>query len=494
MRVYNSLTNEKEEFRPLKSGNIGIYTCGVTVYDLCHIGHARSIIAFDVIYRYFEYKGYNVTFVRNFTDIDDKIINKANQLGVSYKEVSEKYINEYYVDIEKLNIKKPTYEPKATEHIKDMIDFVKVLIDKGYAYEVEGDVFFEVEKFKDYGKLSKKNIEDLLAGARIEVSEKKKNPLDFALWKKSKENEPYWNSPWGRGRPGWHLECSVMSMKYLGETFDIHGGGKDLIFPHHENEIAQSEAYSGKPFANYWLHNGFVNINKEKMSKSLGNFLTIRDFIKKVHPEILRFFLLTSHYRSPIDFSEDNIKNAANGYMRLNYSLEKLYSILKEVNPPLSKEINFKNLSKSQKKLYNKLNETKDLFLEAMDDDFNTAKAIGCIFDFLPELNKLIYTPNLNLNENLLILLLNIKEFFQDVSKILGLFSIAPEDFIKEEKEKFLKNKNLDEKYIIEKINERTRYRKEKNFEKADEIRDELKALGISLEDTPIKTIWKFEY
>ena len=494
MYVYNSLSSQKEEFKPINSGKVGIYTCGVTVYDLCHIGHARSIIAFDVIYRYFQYKGYDVVFVRNFTDIDDKIINKANQLGMPFYEVSEKYIKEYYVDVEKLNIKKPTFEPRATEHIKDMIDFVKVLIDKGYAYEVEGDVYFEVEKFKEYGKLSKKNIDELLAGARIDVNEKKKNPLDFALWKKSKENEPYWDSPWGKGRPGWHLECSVMSMKYLGETFDIHGGGKDLIFPHHENEIAQSEAYSGKTFVNYWLHNGFVNINKEKMSKSLGNFLTIREVTEKINPEILRFFLLTSHYRSPIDFSEENVRNSANAYMRLNYSLERLYSIL-EKSELKETNLNEKNLSKAQKKLLNKFYETKDKFFSAMDDDFNSASAIGFIFDFLPDLNRVIYSPNIsNLNEDALKVLLIIKNFFVDISKIFGLFSIAPKDFIEFEKKKFLEKNNLDENFIIEKINERTKLRKEKNFEKADEIRAELNRLGIILEDTPQGTIWKFEF
>ncbi len=494
MQIYNSLHNKKEEFKSLQSGKVGIYTCGVTVYDLCHIGHARSIIAFDVIYRYLEYRGYEVTFVRNFTDIDDKIINKANKEGVSFKEISEKYIKEYYIDIGKLNIKKPTFEPKATDHIQEMIDFIKVLIDKGYAYKSEGDVYFEVERFKEYGKLSGKNINDLMAGARIEISDKKKNPLDFALWKKSKENEPYWDSPWGKGRPGWHLECSVMSMKYLGETFDIHGGGKDLIFPHHENEIAQSEAYSGKPFAIYWVHNGFVNINKEKMSKSLGNFLTIREITQKIHPDILRFFLLTSHYRSPIDFSEENIKNAANSYMKLNYSLEKLYNIIDSEKREWVEDPNLKNLTKSQKKLLTKLKETENNFFAAMDDDFNTAQAIGYIFDFLPELNKIIYAPNLNVTKDLISLLFKIKNFFINVSKILGLFSLAPQDFIKLEKERFLKKNNLDEKFILKKIEERSKFRKEKQFEQADIIRKELEALGISLEDTPKGTSWKFEY
>jgi len=430
MYVFNTLTNKKEQLKPINSNNIGIYACGVTVYDLCHIGHARSLIIFDVIYRYLLYKGYNVTFVKNFTDIDDKIIKKANEEGVTYKEVSEKYIQEFYNDTNRLNIKKPDFEPKATEHIDDMINFIKVLIDKGFAYESEGDVYYNVNQFKEYGKLSKKNLNDLIAGARIEVGEKKKNPLDFALWKKSKEGEPFWESPWGKGRPGWHIECSVMSMRYLGETFDIHGGGKDLIFPHHENEIAQSEAFSGKQFANYWIHNGFVNINKEKMSKSLGNFFTIREILDSTKPDVLRFFLLNSHYHKPIDFSEENLKNAKNGYLKLCYTLARLNNLLEKFEGEIGKVEDVKTLSKSMKKFYNKLQTFKGNFFEAMDDDFNTAKAIGFVFDFISDLNKIIYNPSLKLDNIQVSILSEVKNFFTDFSAITGLFAMNPKDFI----------------------------------------------------------------
>ena len=290
IRVYNTLTGKKEDFIPLQENRVGMYVCGVTVYDLCHIGHARSAIIFDMIYRYLRYRGYEVAFVRNFTDIDDKIINRANQEGVDYKTIAERYIRDFEVDMGDLGLEKATIEPRATDHIPGMIQLISALVENGYAYQGGGDVFFSVERFRDYGKLSKRNVEEMQAGARVEIDDKKKNPLDFVLWKGSKPNEPFWESPWGRGRPGWHIECSVMSMKYLGETFDIHGGGKDLVFPHHENEIAQSEGATGKPFARYWLHNGFININKEKMSKSLGNFLTLKDVLKEWHPEVLRLF------------------------------------------------------------------------------------------------------------------------------------------------------------------------------------------------------------
>ena len=321
IRVYNTLTGKKEDFVPLHEGKVGMYVCGVTVYDLCHIGHARSAIIFDILYRYFRYRGYEVTFVRNFTDIDDKIINRANQEGVDYKTIAERYIREFGMDIRGLGLEKATIEPRATDHIPEMIELVSGLIEKGYAYPGGGDVFFSVERFKEYGKLSKRNLEEMQAGARVEIDEKKKNPLDFVLWKGSKPGEPFWESPWGKGRPGWHIECSVMSMKYLGETFDIHGGGRDLVFPHHENEIAQSEGATGKPFARYWIHNGFININKEKMSKSLGNILTIKEVVKEWHPEVLRLFFLSSHYRSPLDYSEESLKEAKSGLDRFYTTL-----------------------------------------------------------------------------------------------------------------------------------------------------------------------------
>ena len=490
MYIYNTLSGKKEEFKPIKSNKVGMYACGVTVYDFCHIGHARSFIVFDVIYRYLIYKGYDVTFVRNFTDIDDKIIKRANEEGVTFDKISERFIDEFNKDVDRLNVKKPTYEPKATEHINEMIDFIKVLIDKGFAYKSGGDVFYRVEKFNGYGKLSKKNINDLISGARIEIDDKKENPLDFALWKKSKDNEPAWDSPWGGGRPGWHIECSVMSMKYLGDTFDIHGGGKDLIFPHHENEIAQSEAYTGKVFANYWIHNGFLNIDKEKMSKSLGNFFTIREILETTTPDILRFFFLNSHYHKPIDFSKENVFNAKKGFLRLCYTLARLYEIV-EGKDKSKENIDIKGLSKSQKKLVKKFEEFKNNFFEAMDDDFNTAKAIGFVFDFITELNKIINTPNLQLKDDFLFFLIDVKNFFVDFSEVTGLFSLSPNDFIEKEKKQFLKENNIDLNFINNKIILREKLRNEKKWDEADLIRDELLKIGIFLEDSPKGTIWK---
>jgi len=321
IKLYNSLAGKKEELVPVNKGKIGMYVCGITVYDVCHIGHARSAAAFDTIRNYLEYKGFDVTFVKNFTDIDDKIIKRANDEGSDYKTISERYIKEYYEDMRVLNIRDADVEPRATQFIDKMIDMVAMLVEKGIAYEIDGSIYFEISKFTEYGKLSGKQVEELQAGARVAVDEEKKNPLDFALWKKSKENEPGWDSPWGKGRPGWHIECSVMGMNILGETFDIHGGGKDLVFPHHENEIAQSESFSGKPFVKYWIHNGFVNIDQEKMSKSLGNFFTIKDILKSYPAEALRLFLLSTQYRNPINFSEDSIKNACT-------SLDRIYTTL----------------------------------------------------------------------------------------------------------------------------------------------------------------------
>jgi len=324
LRIYNTLSGKKEAFKPLREKKVGMYACGVTVYDLCHIGHARSTVVFDVIFRYLRFLGYEVTYVRNITDVDDKIIKKANEEEVGCEEIAHRYIREFNSDMEALGLEKPTHEPKATEHIRGMIRMTEGLMGKGYAYQADGDVFFSVEKFKGYGKLSKRNLDQMRAGARVEIDEKKRNPLDFALWKTSKPGEPSWDSPWGRGRPGWHIECSVMSQAYLGDTIDIHGGGKDLIFPHHENEITQSEGATGKPLAQFWVHNGFVNINREKMSKSLGNILTIKDILKFYHPEIIRLFLLSHHYRSPVDFSDRNLAEAKMG-------MDRFYSTLKRM-------------------------------------------------------------------------------------------------------------------------------------------------------------------
>lgn len=329
LRVYNTLTSGKEEFVPLRPGKVGMYVCGVTVYDYSHIGHARANVVFDVICRYLRFLGYDVTYVRNYTDIDDKIINRANADGVPYNVISERFITEFDHDMAQLGLELPTFQPKATEHVADIIDLVARLIDKGHAYAAGGDVYFCVEKFATYLKLSGRNLEEMQAGARIEVDEKKRHPMDFALWKEAKPGEPFWESPWGKGRPGWHIECSAMSIRYLGETFDIHGGGKDLIFPHHENEIAQSEAATGRPFVRYWLHNGFVNINAEKMSKSLGNFFTIREVLERYDSEVLRFFLISAHYRSPLDFSDQNLTEAESG-------MERIYSALAGIDAALA--------------------------------------------------------------------------------------------------------------------------------------------------------------
>jgi len=471
LKVYNTASRSLEEFKPQNDNKVGMYVCGVTVYDFCHIGHGRSAVAFDLIYRYLKYKGYDVTFVKNFTDVDDKIINRANKEGVNCEEISNRYIEEYYKDMDKLNIERPTYEPKATEHINEIIELVKKLIEKGYAYEVDGDVYFSVEKFKDYGKLSHKNIEELKSGARVEINEKKKNPLDFALWKKSKEGEPWWNSPWGKGRPGWHIECSAMSMKYLGESFDIHGGGEDLIFPHHENEIAQSEAATGKPFAKYWIHNGFVRINKEKMSKSLGNFFTLREVLKQYNGETLRYFLLLTHYRSPIDFSFEGLDAAKE-------ALNRFYNFIQRLEDTEF----FKDGEKSGD-LENVLNSLINRFEEAMDDDFNAPKAIGEVFaairlfnQYLDKIEKEGKKPFSGYKE----------KFLDDINKIsyvLGVFGTSSANwFIPED---------IDVEWVKKRIEERAIARKNRDFETADRIREELAERGIILEDARNYTRWK---
>ncbi len=471
LRIYNTASRRLEELKPLKDNRVGMYVCGVTVYDFCHIGHGRSAVAFDIIFRYLNYKGYDVTFVKNFTDVDDKIIKRANEEGTTCEEVANRFINEYYKDMEKLNILKPNYEPRATEHIKEIIGLVQRLIDKGYAYEVEGDVYYSVEKFPEYGKLSHKNIEELKSGARIEINEKKRNPLDFALWKRSKENEPWWESPWGRGRPGWHIECSAMSMKYLGESFDIHGGGEDLIFPHHENEIAQSEAATGKPFAKYWIHNGFVRINKEKMSKSLGNFFTLRDVLSRYNGETLRYFLLLTHYRSPIDFSFEGLDSAKE-------ALNRYYNFIQRLE-----ETNFEKKGEPSQKLENILNSLINRFEEAMDDDFNAPKAIGEVFStirvfnqYLDEVEKNSKTANKKYKEKFL-------DDMNKISDVLGVFSTSSADwFIPED---------LDVEWVKKMIEERAIARKNKDYEKADRIRKELANHGIILEDARNYTRWK---
>ena len=489
LRIYNTMTGKKEEFVPLHEKQVKMYVCGVTVYDLCHIGHARSTIIFDMIYRYLRYRGYEVTFVRNFTDIDDKIIKRANQEGVDFKTIAEKYINEFNMDMGRFGLEKPSIEPKATEHITEMIQLVSTLIEKGCAYQRNGDVFFSVERFKDYGKLSKRNLEEMQAGARVEIDEKKKNPLDFALWKGSKPGEPFWESPWGKGRPGWHIECSVMSQKYLGETFDIHGGGRDLIFPHHENEIAQSEAATGKPFVRYWVHNGFVNINKEKMSKSLGNILTLKEIFKDWQPEVIRLFLLSHHYRSPVDFSFDTLSEAKSG-------LDRFYTTLKAVRDEIVKPIvsnQIKADSLTIKECQETIESFKARFEEAMDDDFNTAQALGYFYDLQRYLNTLLDMSKGRPTEEIIILLKKGLDHFSHMGWIFGLFQDDPETYLREQKKEGLKKQNLSEEEILKLIEDRNLARREKHWKRADEIRSDLLSKGIVLEDTPSGTQWKLK-
>ena len=493
IRIHNTLTGKKEEFISLYEKKAGMYVCGVTVYDLCHIGHARSAIVFDTIYRYFRYRGYDVTFVRNFTDIDDKIIKRANEEGVDYKTVAEKYIGEFDVDMGALGLEKPSVEPRATEHIPDMIRLISALIQKGFAYRSNGDVLFSVEKFKDYGKLSKRNIEEMQAGARVEIDEKKENPLDFALWKASKPGEPYWESPWGKGRPGWHIECSVMSQKYLGETFDIHGGGRDLIFPHHENEIAQSEAASGKPFARYWIHNGFVNINKEKMSKSLGNILTIKEILKDWHPEVLRLFFLSHHYRSPVDYSEDSFLEARSGLDRFYMTLKSVKDEIARIPSPSTGEDKGGGHVHIPSECRKAIESFQIRFEEAMDDDFNTAQALGYFYDLQTHLNSLLTLSKGKPYEEIISLLKTGLDHFSKTGWVFGLFREEPGDYLARQRKDGLRRLNLTEEEIKRSIEERNLARKEKNWKRADEIRNDLLSKGIVLEDTSTGTEWKIK-
>ncbi len=481
LRVYNTMTRRKEEFVPITPGQVKMYVCGVTVYDMCHIGHARSIVLFDVIYRYLQFKNFAVTYVRNFTDVDDKIINRANERGEDWKKLAERFIEEFYIDMDALGCLRPTHEPRATDHIVHIQDLITRLIAKGYAYEADGDVMFSVDKFKGYGKLSGKRIEDLVAGARVEIDEKKKNPLDFALWKAAKPGEPFWDSPWGPGRPGWHIECSAMSMHILGEHFDIHGGGADLTFPHHENEIAQSESVAGAPFAKYWIHNGFVNIRQEKMSKSLGNVLNIRDILKEIHPEVLRLFLLSSHYRSPLDYNEASIREAASG-------LQRLYSSLAALEDTPSGDA-------SEESLPPVLVNIREKFCDAMDDDFNTPKALALLFDAARAINKITaqaQTDQRNTPKKQL--LDKISSEILDVSRgVLGILKEDPKTFVEGVRKAGADALAIDAQTIQKLIDERAAARKNKDFKRADEIRAELGSYGIVLEDGPSGTTWKIK-
>lgn len=486
LKIFNSMTGKKEPFVPFNEKRVGMYACGVTVYDLCHIGHARSATVFDIIRKYLEYKGFEVIFVKNFTDIDDKIINRANAEKKSCEEIASLYIKEYYKDMHALGVRDATVEPKATQYVQEIIEMVSGLIEKGYAYEIGGDVYFSVRKFNDYGKLSKKNIEDLEAGARVEVDERKKDPLDFALWKSSKPDEPFWISPWGKGRPGWHIECSVMSMKLLGESFDIHGGGKDLIFPHHENEIAQSEAFSGKFFARYWVHNGFVNINNEKMSKSLGNFFTIKDILKIYPAEAVRLFLLSTHYRSPIDFSEENLKSTLSSLERVYTTLLKIEEIKKVIRSPQSET----RSQQSAVSLSDKIKNFKTSFEEAMDDDFNSARALGKIFELIKEIN-IFADKTKEFSKEDIDSFLEAEKAVKKSGEILGLFQENSREWFMKGKVKPGTDNEISEDEIKRLIQEREQARKKKEWQIADKIRQTLLDKNIVLEDSSSGTKWR---
>ena len=466
MKVYNTLTRQKEEFKTLEPNKVKMYSCGPTVYNYFHVGNSRPFIIFDVLRRYLEYKGYEVTFVQNFTDIDDKVIKKANEEGTTYDKIAERYIKEYFTDAEGLGIKKANYHPLATENIDGIIDMVKTLIDKGFAYELNGDVYYNTKAFAPYGKLSHQPLEELEAGARIGVNEEKKDAMDFALWKNAKPGEPSWASPWGNGRPGWHIECSVMAKRYLGDTIDIHSGGVDLCFPHHENEIAQSEAANGKPFANYWMHNAFLNIDNKKMSKSLNNFFTVRDIAEQVGYEPIRFFMLSAHYRSPINYTREAIEQAQNALARINTAITNIKFLGANGKDGDLRDVEKESIAKFEG--FNKA------FSDAMDDDLNTADAIAAIFDMIREINTICSDTEVT------------KAYAKEAKTalfalcdVLGIGNIAEEEMLDSE--------------IEDLINQRTIARKNKDYKESDRIRDLLKEKGIILYDTPQGVKWSRE-
>ena len=472
MKLYNTMTNKIEEFKTIEENKVKMYVCGPTVYNYIHLGNARPIVVFDTLARYFKYKGMEVDYVQNFTDVDDKIINKSIEEGISASEVSEKYIKCFFEDINRLNILESVKRPKVTENMEEIIEIIQKLIDNGFAYEKDGDVYFEVKKYKDYGKLSNQKIEELELGARIDVSEIKKNPMDFALWKKKKDGEPFWVSPWGEGRPGWHIECSAMAKKYLGDTFDIHGGGQDLVFPHHENEIAQSKcAYHGN-FANYWLHNGFIQINGDKMSKSLGNFFLLREILEKFSGNVVRLFILSTHYRKPINFSFENMEDTKKALQNIVKSMNKFEGIVEKYKNEKTADI--KNLDFSQK-----IDEFDKKFEEAMDEDMNTPQALATIFDQIRETNKFISVNKDELSK----IYPEIEKSYESLKRKIGnVFGIEIE-MENSAKEEDGENMELTKKLIELLIKLRSEARSEKNFKLSDEIRDELKGLGVEIKD-----------
>ncbi len=481
IKIYNTLSRKKELLQPLEENHVKLYVCGITSYDYCHIGHARSALVFDMAVRYLRYRGYTVTFVRNFTDIDDKIIARAAEQGVESSALAQRFIDEFYADMDALGVLRPDLEPRATEHIPEMIALVQELIEKALAYPSGGDVYYRVGRFGEYGRLSGRSLDDMQAGARIEVNAQKENPMDFALWKLAKPGEPKWESPWGEGRPGWHIECSAMSRKYLGETFDIHGGGKDLIFPHHENEIAQSSGATGKPFAKLWMHHGFVTIKDEKMSKSLGNFLTIRDVLRQYPAEVLRLFIFSTQYRNPLDFTEAALQDAQSG-------LDRIYECLATIAElPEGADSGKTVVSKKDR---NKLQILKSRFEQAMDNDFNTAQALGFLFDGVKVMNKVArLLPEQPAGEDIALL----RSAGEALCELAGILGVATQDavqYVVEKKEKLLAAIDLSEEEINSLIIRRNAARENKDWAAGDAVRDQLLAHNIELHDGPEGTTW----
>jgi cysteinyl-tRNA synthetase len=461
IKIYNTLTRKKEEFVPLEEGKVKMYVCGPTVYNYIHIGNARPAIVFDTVRRYFEFRGYEIKFISNFTDVDDKLIRAANELGTDVPTVADRFINAYFEDVSALGCKKADAHPRVMESMDIIIEFISKLIEKDFAYESEGDVYFRTRKFEGYGKLSHQSVDELRVGARIEVGEKKQDALDFALWKAAKEGEISWESPWGDGRPGWHIECSAMAKKYLGDTIDIHAGGQDLTFPHHENEIAQSESYTGKEFARYWMHNGYINIDNEKMSKSLGNFVLVHDIIKKHNPQVLRFFMLSVHYRNPINYSEELLENTAAAFDRIKTSYENLKH---------RREMSV-NLNEQKQDWLDKITTLRNEFIEAMDDDFNTANAVSVLFELSKQANYYLLEKNTSIEV--------IDAFLKEIDELVSVLGLT------------LRDEELLDEEIEDLIQKRIEARKNRNFQLSDQIRDQLKEMNIILEDTPQGTRWK---
>jgi len=480
IRIYNTLTRKKELLQPIEEGHVKLYVCGITSYDYCHIGHARSVLVFDVIVRYLRYRGYKVTFVRNFTDIDDKIINRANEQHVDAAELAQRFIDEFYVDTDRLGVLRPDLEPRATEHIDEMIALILELIDRGLAYRSGDDVYYRVDRFADYGRLSGRNLEDMQAGARVEINEQKQHPMDFVLWKGSKPGEPKWESPWGEGRPGWHIECSAMSRKYLGETFDIHGGGKDLIFPHHENEIAQSTGATGKPFANLWIHHGFVTIHDEKMSKSLHNFLTIREVLDQYPPEALRLLIFSTQYRNPLDFSTAAMRDAEAG-------LDRMYDCLARIAGCGRGGDGKGIVSPKDRK---KIESLRPRFESPMDNDFNTARALGLLFDTIKVLNKVVSRLPAQPARDDIELLQNGGNTVRELAGLMGLLRDDPAVYVEIKKKMLLESLDISVEDIEKLIGDRARARARKDWATGDTIRDRLLQDGIELQDGPEGTTW----